>query len=82
MFFNKQLRKVARKVFFMDLSFGGKFKPIAFPQYDLSIHKHFFRSLVLGHVGEYFQAIHVLAPFLLHSHILTPPQLLSLYIPN
>jgi hypothetical protein len=35
------------------------------PQHDFSIHKHFFHSLILECVREYFLAIHTLAPFFL-----------------
>jgi hypothetical protein len=34
-----------------------------FPQHDPLAHKHFFHNFVLRHVGEYFQAAHVLTPF-------------------
>jgi hypothetical protein len=34
-----------------------------FPQYDPLVHKHFLHNFVLKHVGEYFQAAHVLTPF-------------------
>ncbi len=34
-----------------------------FPQHDPSAHKHFLHNLVLGHVSEYFQVVHVLTPF-------------------
>lgn len=53
-----------------------------FPQHDPLAHKHFVHNLVLGHVGEYFQVAHVLAPFFLHSCPLTPPQFLIFYIMN
>ncbi len=36
---------------------------MSFPQHDLPAHKHVFHNLVLGHAGEYFQAVHVLTPF-------------------
>jgi len=32
-------------------------------QHDPTIHKHLFRSLVLGHAREYFRTTQVLAPF-------------------
>ncbi len=36
---------------------------IPFPQHDLPTHKCLFHNLTLGHVGEYFQATHILTPF-------------------
>jgi len=33
------------------------------PQHDPPTHKHFFCSLILRHVGEYFKATYALAPF-------------------
>jgi len=36
---------------------------MTFAQHDLSTHKHFFHSLVLGCAREYFQTTHILAPF-------------------
>jgi hypothetical protein len=34
-----------------------------FPQHNPLVRKRLLRSLVLGHVGEYFKTTHALAPF-------------------
>jgi hypothetical protein len=49
--------------FFVNPSFGGKFKFSAFSQHDPPTHECLLHSLVLGCVGEYFRATHALAPF-------------------
>ncbi len=36
---------------------------IPFPQHDPPTHKCLFHNLTLSHVGEYFQATHILTPF-------------------
>jgi hypothetical protein len=54
---------------------------ICFPQYDPSIHKSVFRSLIFGHARENFQAIHVLAPFsLTHASFNTTSTLIALHL--
>jgi hypothetical protein len=62
-FLSKRMGKLVGGVFFVTLSFSGKFKFSASSQHDPPAHKCLFRSLVFGCVKEYFRTTHTLAPF-------------------